>query len=165
VRWKDFEAMCPELADLGRRRLEERHPCLIGTLRADGSPRISPVEPYIVGGDVVMGMIAGSRKAADLLRDPRLVVHSIVTRWEADEGDFKLSGVAVPVPGPARRQALYEAMAEAHAWRELPADDPAYHVFRVEPVSAAYVRFEGSSWQDWTWDPKGGLRKRYHTGS
>jgi hypothetical protein len=31
-------------------------------------------------------------------------------------------------------------------------------------VSAAYVRFEGSSWQDWTWDPRGGLRKRYHTG-
>ena len=162
MRWKDFEAMCPELADLGRRRLEERHLCLIGTLRADGSPRISPVEPYIVGGDVVMGMIAGSRKAADLLRDPRLAVHSIVTRWEADEGDFKLYGIAVPVPDPARRQALYQAMAEAHAWRELPADDPAYHVFRVERVSAAYVRFEGSTWQDWTWDATRGLRKRYH---
>jgi hypothetical protein len=53
MRWKDFAAICPELADLSRRRMEERHLCLIGTLRADGSPRISPVEPYIVGGDVV----------------------------------------------------------------------------------------------------------------
>lgn len=78
--------MCPELAEIGRRRLEERHVCLIGTLRADGSPRISPVEPYLVAGDLVIGMMAGSRKAADLLRDPRLVVHSTVTRWEADEG-------------------------------------------------------------------------------
>jgi hypothetical protein len=157
--------MCPELADLGRRRLEERHLYLIGTLRADGSPRISPVEPYLVGGDVVMGMMAGSRKATDLLRDPRLVVHSIVTRWEADEGDFKLYGIAVPISDSSRRQALYEAMAEAHAWREPPPDETAYHVFCVEPVSAAFVRFEGSSWQDWSWDPERGLRKPHHTDS
>jgi hypothetical protein len=30
--------MCPELAGIGQRRLEERHLYLIGTLRLDGRP-------------------------------------------------------------------------------------------------------------------------------
>ena len=162
MRWSDFQSRCPELADVGRRRLEERHLCLIGTLRLDGSPRISPIEPYLVGGDLMMGMMAGSRKAADLLRDPRVVVHTTVTRWEADEGDFKLYGTAVAVPDPARRAALYLAMTEAHNWAEPPADDPAYHVFSIRPVSVGYVRFDPPTWQDWTWDPDRGLRKRQH---
>jgi hypothetical protein len=162
--WNEFRSMCPELADIGQRRLEERHLCLIGTLRLDGWPRISPVEPYLVDGELIMGMMTGSWKAADLLRDPRLVVHSIVTRWEADEGDVKLYGTAEPVADPSLREALFRAMTEAHGWphRMHLAEDPAYHVFRVSIDRAAYVRFDGSSWQDWTWDPRSGLRKRSH---
>lgn len=166
MRWSDFAELCPELAAIGRRRLEERHLCLIGTLRADAWPRISPVEPYLVAGDLMIGMMAGSRKAADLLRNPRLVVHSAVTRWEADEGDFKLYGAAAAVHDPAERRRLYEAIGEAHEWPEPMSEDPAYHVFRVEPTTAGYVCFDGSSWQDWSWNPqRGGLRKRNHRAS
>lgn len=136
--------------------------CLIGTLRADGSPRITPVEPYLTAGDLLIGMMAGSRKAADLLRDPRLVVHSTVTRWEADVGDFKLYGTAIAVHDPPARQLLFEAIAEAHRWPGPEPDDPAYHVFRIEAASAGYVRFDGSTWQDWSWNPQRGLRKRNH---
>jgi hypothetical protein len=112
----------------------------------------------------MMGMTAGSRKAADLLRDPRLVVHSTVTRWEADEGDVKLYGTAQPVTDRGPRGALFRVMTEAHGWSDLPplAEDPGYHVFRVTIDRAAYVRFDGSSWQDWAWDPQRGLRKRTH---
>jgi hypothetical protein len=163
MRWSEFAGMCPELAEIGRRRLEERHLCLIGTLRADGLPRISPVEPYLVAEDLMIGMMAGSRKAADLLRDPRLVVHSTVTRWEADEGDFKLYGTASALHDPAERHGLYEAIAAAHQWPEPEPDDPAYHVFRIDPATVGYVCFNGSSWQDWSWNPqRGGLRKRDH---
>ena len=162
MRWSEFSSACPELADIGQRRLEERHLCLIGTLRLDGWPRISPVEPYLAGGELMIGMMPGSRKAADLLRDRRLVVHSVVTRWEGDEGDVKLYGTAQPVTDPGWRETLFRAMTEAHDWPGLPhlAEDPGYHVFRVAIERAAYVRFEGSSWQDWTWDPQAGLRKR-----
>lgn len=164
MRWSEFGTMCPELADIGQRRLEERHLCLIGTLRLDGWPRISPVEPFVVDGELMMGLMTGSRKAADLLRDPRLVVHSIVTRWDADEGDVKLYGTAQPVTDPGQRGALFRAMTEAHGWSGPPsmAEDPDYPVFRVEIERAAYVRFNGSSWQDWTWDPQRGLHKRTH---
>ena len=110
----------------------------------------------------MIGMMAGSRKAADLLRDSRLVVHSIVTSWEADEGDFKLYATASAVHDPVARCALYEAIAAAHQWAQPEPDDPAYHVFTIEPTTAGYVCFAGSSWQDWSWNPQGGLRKRAH---
>lgn len=63
MRWNEFRSMCPELAGIAQRRLEERYLCLIGTLRQDGWPRISPVEPFIVDGELMMGMMKGSRKA------------------------------------------------------------------------------------------------------
>jgi hypothetical protein len=56
MRWDAFEAAAPDLAARGRGRLEERHLCLVATLRRDGSPRISPVEPYFVDGELMLGM-------------------------------------------------------------------------------------------------------------
>ena len=103
VRWDEFAAAAPELAALGEERLRGRELCLVGTLRANGWPRISPVEPEFVDGELMLGMMWRSPKALDLLRDPRLVVHSVVSRREGDEGDFKLYGRAVPVEQGERR--------------------------------------------------------------
>jgi hypothetical protein len=47
---------------------------LLGTIRADGWARISPCEAYLVDGDLMLGMMWRSRKALDLLRDPRLTI-------------------------------------------------------------------------------------------
>lgn len=40
-------------------------------------------------------MLWGSRKAADLLRDPHLLVHSIVTSRDGSAGEYKVRGRAV----------------------------------------------------------------------
>ena len=103
MRWDEFAAAVPELAALGEERLRGRELCLVGTLRANGWPRISPVEPEFVDGELMLGMMWRSPKALDLLRDPRLVVHSVVSRRQGDEGDFKLYGRAVPVEQGERR--------------------------------------------------------------
>jgi hypothetical protein len=58
-------------------------------------------------------------------RNPRLVIHSMVTRWEADEGDVKLYGTARAVTDPDHRAALYQAITQAHGWPKPPPDDPA----------------------------------------
>src|SRR5437763_4093840 len=100
MRWDEFAEAAPELAALGEERLRGRELCLVGTLRANGWPRISPVEPEFVNGEHMLGMMWRSPKALDLLRDPRLVVHSVVSRRDGDEGDFKLSGF----PSANRRQ-------------------------------------------------------------
>src|SRR5437764_11139431 len=104
MRWEEFAAAAPELAKLGAERFEQRGLSLVGTLRAGGTPRISLVEPTFVDGELMLGMMWQSRKARDLLRDPRLVVHSVVCDREGTEGDFKLYGRAVDVPEPERRE-------------------------------------------------------------
>jgi hypothetical protein len=52
---------------------------LLGTTRRDGSARISGVEPLVMDGELWLSMMSTSRKARDLERDPRIVMHSIIT--------------------------------------------------------------------------------------
>ena len=98
--WKDFAAAEP---DFSRRVLElfetQKHMTL-ATLRRDGSPRISGTEAHVVDGEMVLGMMAGSLKARDLIRDPRLALHSPTIDPPDDDprgwsGDAKIAGLAV----------------------------------------------------------------------
>jgi len=138
VRWDEFATAAPELALLGEERLRGRELCLVGTLRKNGWPRISPVEPEFVEGELMLGMMWQSPKALDLLRDPRLVVHSVVSDRMGSEGDFKLYGRAVAVEESERR-ARYRASVKARIdWEP---DEPNYHVFAVDVESAGFVTF------------------------
>ena len=92
-----------ELAARGLARFDATGLSLIGTLRRDGSPRISAVEPFIFDGELALGMMWRSMKALDLLRDPRCVVHSTISDKDGTEGEFKVYGRAVAVDDPATR--------------------------------------------------------------
>ena len=147
MRWAEFAAAAPELAELGEQRLRSRELCLVGTLRRNGWPRISPVEPEFVGDELMLGMMWRSPKARDLLRDPRLVVHSTLTDRHDLSGDFKVYGRAVAVEDGPRRKS-YRAAVKARIDWEPP--DP-YHVFAVEIESAGFVTFAeprfGLAWE------------------
>jgi hypothetical protein len=97
VMWRDFEAAAPEIARLGRERLDQARIALLGTLRADGWPPISPVEPYWTQGHLLFGAMAWWLKARDLLRDPRCVLHSAISGPDSGEGELKLYGRAAEV--------------------------------------------------------------------
>src|SRR3979409_111310 len=105
VSWAEFATEAPELAELGAARFDTSGLCLVGTLRRDGWPRISPVEPLIAHGQVYLGMMPHSTKALDLRRDPRCAVHSTTSDKAGTEGDFKLygHGIASTAPGEAGR--------------------------------------------------------------
>jgi hypothetical protein len=155
VRWDEFAAAAPELAGLGEERLRGRELCLVGTLRRNGWPRISPVEPEFVDGELMLGMMWRSPKALDLLRDPRLVVHSVVSSRMGNEGDFKLYGRAVPVDEPERR-ARYRATIKARIdWEP---QEPNYHVFAVDVDSAGFVTFAEGNRYWLAWDSERGER-------
>jgi len=148
MRWGAFADAAPELARLGEERLRARELCLVGTLRRNGWPRISPVEPEFVGDELMLGMMWRSPKALDLLRDPRLVVHSVVSDRLGSEGDFKLYGRAVAVEDGERR-AAYRATVKARIdWEP---EEPRFHVFAVDVVSAGFVTFAeprfGLAWE------------------
>ncbi len=153
VTWQALETEAPEIARLGRERLEAARLALIGTLRADGSPRISPIEPYFAAGALVFGAMAWSRKAHDLQRDPRCVVHSVVTGPNAGEGELKLYGRAEEADADLREACL------GAWWTERP--ETAW-VFALRVDEATFVEWDLAQGQMTTrsWSPERGLRQR-----
>ena len=108
MRWSDLEREQPRLAQLGVAKRIEPGVVLVGTVRRDGTPRLSAVEPLLFEGDLLLSMLWGSTKARDLFRDPRILVHSIVTSRSGDPGEFKIRGRAMP-ESDAGRQRRYAA--------------------------------------------------------
>ena len=155
MRWDEFTEACPELAKLGEERLRRHEVILLGTLRKNGFPRISPVEPDFVDGELMLGMMWQSPKARDLLRDPRCVVHNVVPDRHGKEGDFKLYGRAEDVQDPARRERYRETIKARIDWAP---DEPNFHCFAVDVESAGFVIF-GDEHYGMAWDPEGGLRR------
>lgn len=97
MNWQGVETAVPALAEKVRARFEAHGLALLATLRAGGAPRISGIETLFGEGDLWLGMMPGSVKARDLLRDPRLALHSATTDKNVEAGDAKLSGVALAV--------------------------------------------------------------------
>ena len=123
--WRDLELGAPEIAQLGLARLNSAHVALLGTLRPDGSPRISPIEPCIVQGQLLIGAMTWSAKASDLRRDPRYVLHSAVTGPDSGEAELKLYGSAVEAG-----QDLRAGAADAW-WRAWPPDKAVMFTLRI----------------------------------
>ena len=158
-RWAEFAEAAPELAALGRERFARAGIVLVGTIRKDGSPRISPVEYYEVEGHLMLGIMWQSFKARDLLRDPRCVVHSVVTSRAGNEGEFKLRGRAVPLEDARLREAYGDATEAEIAWR--PTGD--FHLFSLDIEEAAFVIYEGDEQRTTRWTKEEGVT--YKVGS
>jgi len=99
VAWREVEQDAPEFAARVRELFQARKHKTMATLRADGSPRISGIETQI-GEHVTFGSMPGSRKLADLQRDPRLALHSPSVDPPEDDpgrwvGEAKIAGHAV----------------------------------------------------------------------
>ncbi len=157
MRWGEFADAAPELAALGREGFAEQHLCLVGTLRADGWPRISANEVYVVDGELLLGMMPGSRKARDLERDPRITVMTPQCDREARRGDFKAYGRAVPITDPTLRAHFADAQQAAIDWRP---PEP-FPLFALDVETAAYISF-GERHRLLRWSPRGGVERLRH---
>ena len=138
MRWSEFESSQPRLAELGRRRLLEPGVVLVVTVRRDGTPRLSPVEPFVLDGDLWLSMMWGSTKAKDLARDPRILVHSVVTSRDGAEGEYKLRGRASPEHDPMMQRRYADAVSESLGWRPEPGQ---FHLFRVDVEEVTFIRY------------------------
>jgi Pyridoxamine 5'-phosphate oxidase len=157
VNWAAFAAAAPELAELGLAGFREQNLCLLGTLRADGWPRISPNEVYVVDGELMLGMMRNSTKVRDLRRDPRLTIMTPQADREAKRGDFKLYGRAVEVTDPVAREHYGETIFAAIGWRP---EEP-YPLYAVDIDSAGYISF-GEGRRLLRWSPTTGLEHLRH---
>jgi hypothetical protein len=142
MEWSEFETAQPELAARGRERLIEPGVLLVGTVRRDGTPRISPVEPFILDGTLWLSMLWQSAKARDLLRDPRILVHSIVTARDGSAGEFKVRGTARAEPDPATQRRYAEAVGASLGWQPEPGR---FHLFAVDVGEVSFLRYDDAT--------------------
>jgi nitroimidazol reductase NimA-like FMN-containing flavoprotein (pyridoxamine 5'-phosphate oxidase superfamily) len=150
VSWAEFADAQPELAQRGEELLEATGLCMLGTLRKNGFPRISPLEPLIHDGQLYLGMMWQSRKALDLLRDPRCVVHNAHADKTGEDGDFKLYGRARDVRDEDEREAYCEALKAKIGWR--PENDE-FHLFAVDITEVGWFQIVGEEQQTQAWRP------------
>lgn len=149
MNWDQFMQSAPDLAELAEERFQRYRLVLVGTLRRDGWPRISPVEPLVVEGVLYLGMTWRSRKALDLLRDPRITVQSIVSNRDGTEGEFKLYGRAEDVQSTETRRTYLGAVRQELGF-ELPEGEE-FHLFAVDIESATYLVIEGGEQKTRVW--------------
>ena len=147
--WRDFRAGDPGLAAVAEARMAEDGVVLLGTLRANGWPRISPVEPLVVDGRLYLGMMWQSRKARDLLADPRCVVHTTVRSRDGSDGDVKVYGRAVDVTDAAERERYGVALEAAIGWRP----DGPFHLFALDLTEVGYFAAVDGAHDVRTWRP------------
>ena len=139
MHWSQFEDAQPRLAAAGMSRLADQGVVLIGTVRRDGMARISAVEPLLFNGDLWLAMGLGSHKVADLRRDPRLVVRSIVTNRDGSDGDYLLHGVAREELEPTRQRAYAAEVVTRIGWTPEPGR---FHLFWLDLGSATFIRWD-----------------------
>jgi hypothetical protein len=154
MRWDEFTEACPEIAERAAERFRAQELCMLGTLRTDGAPRISPCELDFAAGHLILGMMWQSRKALDLLRDPRCVLHTCTTDRMGTEGDAKIYARAVDVDDPELRQTYREMVKERIDWAP---DEPNFHAFAIDVRSAGFITFSEPKTVI-AWDPARGTR-------
>jgi hypothetical protein len=147
--WAAFQRGAPDLAGVAEARMVEDGLVLVGTLRANGWPRISPVEPLIVGVELYLGMMWRSRKAVDLLADPRCTVHTSVRDKAGTHGDVKVYGRARDVLDPDERERYGVALEAAIGWRP----DGDFHLFAVDITEVGYFAVVDGGHDVRTWRP------------
>ena len=103
--WADFEQAAPELAADARGRIDRHGFMLLGTIRRDGTPRISPVEVRIVGGELALCLVRESTKVRDVRRDARVLLHSPVLNSDDPNSELKLRGRLIEVTDAHLREA------------------------------------------------------------
>lgn len=102
ISWKEFEEQAPEIAAFGKARFESGV-AYLGTLRADGGPRVHPVTP-IIGEQLFLFMEPTSPKGKDLQRDSRYTLHCSVKDSSGGDGEFYVRGRAALTNDPAQRE-------------------------------------------------------------
>lgn len=123
--WQEVTAQAPELAVAVKEIFDAHRHKALATLRKDGSPRISGTEVMFFFGDLWLGGMWRSKKALDLLRDPRFALHSATIDPDDNwPGDAKISGTAKEVRDQEKKAAIRQEIGEGPMGP--------FHLFRVD---------------------------------
>jgi hypothetical protein len=118
MKWSQIAASEPALGAVASDSLIRPGVLLVGTIRRDGSARISGAEPLVMDGDLWLSMMRASAKAVDLARDPRILLHSIVTGPEP-AAEVKVRGTVRAEDDPDVQRRYAAAVSAQIGWRPV----------------------------------------------
>lgn len=159
--WNDVEAAEPELASRARTCITATTNAVLATLRKDGSPRLSGIDPLLFGGDLYIGSMPGARKGADLRRDPRFALHSVP--WESRKtaedatavaADAKVAGRAVLVTDVDELRRVMGHHEENTGYEAPPESD----LFRMDIEELVVISVDGEELVVDQWSSAAGRR-------
>jgi pyridoxamine 5'-phosphate oxidase-like protein len=156
TRWGEVVAAAPELATAVRARFDAHGLALLATVRRDGSPRLSGLEPLFTDDELWFGMMARSRKGADLRRDGRFALHSATTDKQVTAGDAKLAGRAELVTGADAKAGFARAFEQATG---APPPDGPFDLFRADVSEISLLRPAGDHLDIRWWRPGTGEQR------
>ena len=157
ITWNDFATGAPHIADIFTRRYAATgNLCMLATLRSDGSPRISPVEPRIFGGHLVVVGMQGTTKFTDLGRDPRFCLHTATVDTHVSDGDAKLWGSVVDLPDEDLQKGFAEDLFEETGFDLRGEEFDPFYV--ADLSSASSVEIEDGRLKITIWKPDEGER-------
>jgi len=134
--WSEVSKLAPDLSAKVRGRFEAHGLALLATIRKDGFPRLGGIEPMF-GDDVWLGMMPDSRKAADLMADGRLSLHSATEDKTVANGDAKLVGRGIWID----QDEVVDTFRQDFAARNgAPPPPGPMHLFRVDVKEISFLR-------------------------
>lgn len=83
-----------------------------------------------------------TRKAKGLRRDPRILVHGIVTSREGTTGEYKLRGRAVAEPDPQVQQQYAQTVTERLGWEP---EVGRFHLFWADLTDITFIRWDNAT--------------------
>ncbi|MFI0238853.1 pyridoxamine 5'-phosphate oxidase family protein [Streptomyces sp. NPDC016845] len=150
--WAALTAAEPDLAKTVEDRFALHTHHVLATLRKDGSPRTSGLEVRFLDGELWLGMMPGSLKARDLMRDPRFAL-------QANPGEgTTMGGGDVRVSGRAHLVEDLATVARYTGQVEVPDPDD-FHLFGTEITEVTRTYVEDDTWLvAQVWAPGGAVR-------
>ena len=96
----------------------------------------------MLDGDVWLSMLLGSTKARDLARDPRVLVHGVITNRDGGEGEFKVRGTVREETDTHVQQRYATAVGQSLGWHPVPGE---FHLFAVEIEDITFMRYDNAT--------------------
>jgi hypothetical protein len=158
----ELRSAAAPIADFFEARIAATGLSLIGTLRRDGWPRVSPMELSILDGRLFVGSMPNAVKAQDLQRDPRCCVITPLADKDDLAGEVKLFCRAREIEDPAEWQVLRTHFNERN---DFDLGEPGgSHLFELAIEGGAFQRVEGDDWRTTSWQMGQPARERVRNG-
>lgn len=150
------------IADFLEERIAKTGLVFLATTRADGWPRVSPIELSIIQDRLYVGSMPNAVKAQDLRRDPRCCISTPLADKDDLSGEAKVFCRARELAGGEEWELVRKAFLESVGFDI--GDPGGSHVFELEIEAAAWQRLDGDDWRTTSWRRGGDLRERGRSG-